>query len=409
MQVYCGIDWAERHHDVALVDQDGNLVAKKRIHETVEGFAQLVDMLATAGDSADSPIPVAIETPRGLLVAALRATGRPVYPINPLAVSRYRDRHTVSRRKSDHADAMVLANILRTDRHAHRQLPADTELARSIAVLARAHQDATWRRTNASNELRSHLREYFPTFLDAVGGRTANLTSADARAVLAIGPTPTTAAKLSTARVTAALRRGGRKRGIEQAAAELQALLRRPQLRHESLVEEAMGAQTLALLATLDVECTSVERLGQASTEAFAQHPDHDVIVSFPGLGELTGARVFAELGDDRTRFADARAVKAYAGSAPVTRASGRSISITHRKVKNHRLCAAGFVWSFMAITNHKPARAHYDQRRERGDRHTAALRHLFNRLIGQLHHCLAAGQLYDPAKAFGVPEAVAT
>jgi transposase len=185
MQVYCGIDWAERHHDVALVDQDGNLVAKKRIHETVEGFAQLVDMLATAGDSADSPIPVAIETPRGLLVAALRATGRPVYPINPLAVSRYRDRHTVSRRKSDHADAMVLANILRTDRHAHRQLPADTELARSIAVLARAHQDATWRRTNASNELRSHLREYFPTFLDAVGGRTANLTSADARAVLA--------------------------------------------------------------------------------------------------------------------------------------------------------------------------------------------------------------------------------
>lgn len=73
MQVYCGIDWAERHHDVALVDQDGNLVAKKRLHETVEGSAQLVDMLAAAGDSADAPIPVAIETPRGLLVAALRA------------------------------------------------------------------------------------------------------------------------------------------------------------------------------------------------------------------------------------------------------------------------------------------------------------------------------------------------
>jgi transposase len=237
---------------VALVDQDGNLVAKKRIHETVEGFAQLVDMLASAGDGAEKPIPVAIETPRGLLVAALRATGQPVYPINPLAVSRYRDRHTVSRRKSDHADAMVLANILRTDRHAHRQLPADTELARSIAVLARAHQDATWRRTNASNELRSHLREYFPTFLDAVGGRTANLTSGDARAVLAIGPTPSTAAKLSTARIAAALRRAGRKRSVEQTAVELQAMLRRPQLRQDPLVEEAMGAQTLALLATLD-------------------------------------------------------------------------------------------------------------------------------------------------------------
>jgi hypothetical protein len=97
--------------------------------------------------------------------------------------------------------------------------------------------------------------------------------------------------------------------------------------------------------------------------------------------------------------------LKAYAGSAPVTRASGRSISITHRRIKNDRLAAAGFVWSFMAITNHPPARAHYDQRRERGDRHPAALRHLFNRLLGQLHHCLTTGQLYNETKAFGILE----
>jgi hypothetical protein len=90
-------------------------------------LAELVDMLAAAGDSAERPIPVAIETPRGLMVEALRASGRPVYPINPLAVARYRDRHTVSRTKSDHMDAVVLANILRTDMHAHRSLPADTE------------------------------------------------------------------------------------------------------------------------------------------------------------------------------------------------------------------------------------------------------------------------------------------
>ena len=97
--------------------------------------------------------------------------------------------------------------------------------------------------------------------------------------------------------------------------------------------------------------------------------------------------------------------LKAYAGSAPVTRASGRSISITHRRIKNDRLAAVGFVWSFMSITNHPPARAHYDQRRDRGDRYPAALRHLFNRLLGQLHHCLATGQLYNEAKAFGLLE----
>jgi transposase len=90
LKVYCGIDWAEKHHDIALVDADGQLVAKRRIKETVEGFAELAAMLAEAGDNAEDPIPVAIETPRGLLVAALRATGRPVYPINPMVVARYR-------------------------------------------------------------------------------------------------------------------------------------------------------------------------------------------------------------------------------------------------------------------------------------------------------------------------------
>ena len=115
-KVFCGIDWAEQHHDVAVVDQDGKLIAKKRIHDTLQGWQQLLDLLAAAGDNAQAPIPVAIETPRGLLVAALRATGRPVYAINPMAVARYRDRHTVARSKSDHADALVLANILRTAR-----------------------------------------------------------------------------------------------------------------------------------------------------------------------------------------------------------------------------------------------------------------------------------------------------
>ena len=107
-----------------------------------------------------------------------------------MAVARYRDRHTVARSKSDHADAVVLANILRTDAHVHRTLPADTDLARAVAVLARAHQDATWRRTTASNELRSLLREFYPAFLDAFVNRKDFLASADARAVLAIAPTP---------------------------------------------------------------------------------------------------------------------------------------------------------------------------------------------------------------------------
>src|SRR6476646_3272776 len=109
LHTFCGIDWAENHHDIALVDDRGQLVAKRRIDDDAAGFSALVQLLADHGDTADEPIPVAIETGRGLLVACLRSTGRPVYAINPLAVSRYRERHSVARAKSDHADAMVLA------------------------------------------------------------------------------------------------------------------------------------------------------------------------------------------------------------------------------------------------------------------------------------------------------------
>ncbi|MFG1761686.1 IS110 family RNA-guided transposase, partial [Micromonospora echinofusca] len=402
---FCGIDWAERHHDIALVDAEGRLVTKRRIPDSADGFAELMRVLTEAGDSREDPIPVAIETPRGLLVSALRETGRAIYSINPMAVARYRERHTVSRKKSDHADAMVLANILRTDAYAHRALPADTELARAVAVLARAAQDAVWRRTKALQELRSLLREYYPGFLAAFHrGGVTNLAGREARQLLALAPTPAAGAKLTAARIATALRRAGRQRGIESLAAEIHQALRIPQLRQLPLVEDAMGRQALALLATLNTECDNADQLGEAAVEAFTQHPDHPVITSFPGMGDLSGARLLAEIGDDRTRFSDARALKAYAGSAPVTRASGRSIAITRRTVKNDRLNTVGFLWAFAAIPRPGPSKEHYDSRRARGDGHAAALRHLFNRMLGQLHHCLQTGQTYDPVKAFGRP-----
>jgi transposase len=402
MKLFCGIDWAEAQHDVAIIDADGQLVAKKRITDDPTGFAELVELLTAAGDSVENPVPVAIETPRGLLVAALRATGRPVYAINPLAVARSRERHSVARSKSDHADAMTLANILRVDAHLHRRLPADSELCQAIAVLARAHQDAIWRRTKAHNELRSALREFYPTFLATFTGRFAlGIASPEARAVLAIAPTPAAAAKLSVSRIAAALRRAGRSRNIDRDTSKIKAGLRKPQLRQPVLVESAMGRQALALLAALDPACTSVEDLSQAAGESFQQHPDYAIIISFPGLADSTGARVLAEIGDHRARFADARALKAYAGSAPVTRASGRSLLITHRHIKNNRLATAGWIWAFAAAANCQSAQDHYRRRREHGDRHGATTRHLFNKLLGQLYHCLQHRQLFNEDRAF--------
>src|SRR6266851_4779249 len=337
MDVFCGIDWAEDHHDIALVDRDGTLLARRRISDDAAGLAQLLGLLAEHGDSAEDPIPVAIETPRGLLTACLRATGRGVYPINPMAVARYRDRHSIAGRKSDHGDAVVLANVLRPE----------------------------------------------------------------ARTILAAAPYPATAAKLTLAQLRALLKKAGRSRGIDAEATRLRAAFRTPQMRQLPLVEQAMGRQALALLRQPDAACDSARDLEQAAVESFNQHPDAEIITSLPGLGPLTGARVLAETGDDRSRFADAKGLKAYAGAAPVTRASGKTRAVVHRRVKNQRLAAAGYIWAFAALTASPGARAHYDRRKKDGDRHAAAQRNLFGRLLGCLHHCLATGQHYDEHAAF--------
>jgi len=404
MEVFCGIDWAEDHHDIALAGAGGQLLARRRISDDAAGLATLLELLASHGDRAEDPVPVAIETPRGLLTACLRATGRKVYPINPMAVARYRDRHSVAGRKSDHGDAVVLANILRTDAHAHRPLPADSELAQAIAVLARAQQDAVWARTAAHNKLRSQLREYYPGFLAAFADARCGITRPEARAILAAAPTPAAAATLTLSQLQALLKKAGRKRGITAEAARLRTALRAPQMRQLPLVEQAMGRQALALLRQLDAACAAAADLEQATVESFNQHPDAGIITSFPGLGSIAGARVLAETGDDRSRFADAKGLKAYAGAAPITRASGKTTAVLHRRVKNNRLADAGYTWAFAALTASPGARAHYDRRRHAGDRHAAAQRNLFNRLLGCLHHCLATGQHYDETTAFPPP-----
>jgi transposase len=401
MDVYCGIDWAEDHHDISLVDRDGTLLARRRIGDDAAGLAVLVELLAEHGDHPDDLIPVAIETPRGLLVACLRATGRQVYPVNPMSVARYRDRHTVAGRKSDHGDSFVLANVLRTDIHAHRPLPADTELAQAIAVLARAQQDAVWDRTTAHNKLRSHLREYFPGFLAAFAPVSGGILRPEARVILAAAPTPADAAPLTLAQLRGLLKKAGRSRGIDTEATRLREAFRAPQMRQLPLVEQAMGRQALALLGQLNAACVAAADLERAVTESFNLHPDAGIITSFPGLGALTGARVLAEIGDDRSRFQHAKGLKAYAGAAPITRASGKTKSVTRRRIKNNRLNAAGYSWAFSALTASPGARAHYDRRRDDGDRHAAAQRNLFGRLLGCLHKCLTTGRYYDETIAF--------
>ncbi len=394
--IFAGVDWAEASHDVHVEDEQGRRLAGGKLAGGAAGIARFHDLVAAhAGDPGE--VVIGIETDRGLFVAALISAGYQVFAVNPMSVSRYRDRHSASGAKSDPGDAKVLADLVRTDRHNHRPAAPDSDLAEAIKVLARAHQSMVWNRRRQANQLRSALREFYPAALAAFG----DLTSGDELAVLQAAPEPRLGAGLSKTQIAAALRRGGRTRGIDKRAAAIQAALRAPQLQPAPLAAAAMGASVAALASVIAEMTRQIAALEQQLTADFEQHPDAGVVRSLPGLGTILGARVLGEFGDVPDRYLDAKSRRNYAGTSPITRTSGRKRAVLARHVRNKRLADAIYLWAFSAISTSPGARAFYDHRRAAGDNHNQALRALGNHLVGFLHGCLAKHTPYDENTAW--------
>jgi transposase len=398
--LFLGDDWAEAHHDVELQDDAGRVLARGRLPEGVTGLGQLHALIADHLGDDDEPgsVLVGIETDRGPWVQALIAAGYTVYPINPLQVARYRERHATSGAKSDPGDAHVLAEIVRTDRAHHRRAAGDSEQAEAVKTLARTHQSMIWARQRQTNQLRSLLREFYPAALAAFGD---DLAGRDAVAVLAMAPTPAAGAALTRTRIAAALRRAGRQRNIDQRAGQIRAALRSEQLGLPETLTAAYGASVRALLTVITTIAAQVDVLEAEVNRCFGQHPDAEIITSQPGLGVVLGARVLAEFGDDPHRFADAKARRNYAGTSPITKASGTRRVVLARFVRNRRLADALHQQAFAALTASPGARAHYDQQRRRGATHHQALRTLANRLVGILDGCLRHRTPYNETTAW--------
>jgi transposase len=394
-KVFVGHDWAEAHHDVVVLDEGGGRLGGGRLPDGVEGVARFHALVA---DHVEDPaeVVVATETDRGLFVGALVAAGYTVLAINPLSTSRYRERHSTSGAKSDPGDARVLAELARTDAHNHRPVAGDSDLAEAIKVLARAHQGLIWTRQRQVNQLRSTLREFYPAALVAFPQ-----LGPDALAVLAVAPTPALGRSLSRSKIASALRRGGRQRRIDERAVEIQAALRAEHLAAPDVIADAMGAAARALVAVIDELTTQIAALETQLADHFDQHPDAEIIRSLPGLGMTLGARVLAEFGDDPNRYRDAKSRKNYAGTSPITRASGTRQVVLARYARNRRLSDACYLWAFATLTASPGARAFYDHRRATGDTHHRALRALANRLVGILHGCLRHHTPYDEHTAW--------
>ena len=309
--IFVGDDWAEDHHDVHIMDEAGKRLASKRLPEGLAGIGALHEMIA---EHADDPrqVFVGIETDRGLWVTALVAAGYLVWAINPMAAARYRDRHHVSGAKSDAGDAKLLADLVRTDRHNHRQIAGDSSDAEAIKVLARSHQSLIWARTRHTNMLRSALREYYPAALEAFD----SLSDRDALAVLGRAPTPDQGARLSLSKISAALKAAGRQRNIESRAQAIQTAFRAEHLAAPAQLAAAFGATTTAavhVIAELNIQIAALET---ELADHFEKHPDADIYRSLPGLGVILGARALGEFGDDPNRYTTAKCRKNYAGTS---------------------------------------------------------------------------------------------
>ena len=347
MRLFVGDDWAEDHHDVELMNEQGRVLARKRLPEGVAGVARLHELTGEQlGEGADdAEVIIGIETDRGPWVAALVAAGYTVYGVNPLQASRYRERHGVSGAKSDAGDAHMLADMVRTDSHQLRAVAGDSPGAGAVKVVARAHKTLIWERNRQVQRLRHQLREYFPAAL----GAFEDLDAPDALELLARAPDPARAAKLTRAQISAALKRA-RRRDIPGKATAIMAALRGAQLGQPPAITAAYAATVRSLIAVITILNEQVKTL-QGQVEAdFGQHPDAEIYQSQPGLGPILGARVLGEFGDDPDRYASGKARKNYAGTSPITRASGKRKIVAARFIRNDRLIDALMAQALSAL-----------------------------------------------------------
>jgi transposase len=401
--LFVGDDWAEDHHDVEVQDDQGRVLARKRVADGIAGMVKLHALVAEflADDEGPGQVAIGIETDRGPWVGALTAAGYQVFGVNPKLAARHREVISISGAKDDKTDAHTLADMVRTRRHQLRATQPDSQLAAGVKVLARAHQGLIQERTRHMLRLRSALRDYFPAALTAYQLDTLTLTGPDVLALLAKAPTPALAAKLTLAQITAALKTAGRRKDVPARAAAIQAVLRTEHLGQPDLVAEAYAITVLSTVAILQTLNAQIPAL-QAGVEAyFGQHPDVEIYRSLPGLGPILGARVLAEFGDAPGRYTDSKARKNYAGTSPITRQSGKQKTVHARFIHNNRLINALDLYAAAATLHCPHVKTYYDQLRDRGLGHHAALRQVANRLVGILHGCLKTNTPYNPHTAW--------
>ncbi|HTT42522.1 MAG TPA: IS110 family transposase [Steroidobacteraceae bacterium] len=392
MSIYVGLDWGSQEHAVCVLDPSGTRLAQFTITHNQEGLRQLRHRLSIL--APPNQIRVALERPSGLLVDSLVETGYTVVPIHPNIVKATRPRYSSAAAKSDRSDALLLADLLRTDEHRFRPLTPECDALKALRALVRTRDDLIATRIELANQLRALLESFWP----GAAAIFADIDSPIALAFLLRYPTPGSAAHLGEKRLASFLAQH-RYCGRRGSAELLQRLRSAPLGRCGGLESQAKGELVRCLSSVLT---TLVEQLRQISSRIeheVAALEDGQRLMSFPRIGRINAAQLLAELGCVRARFPTDSALACEAGVSPVTRQSGKSHAVVFRWACNKRLRVALTTFAHNSTRASPWAAAIYARARARGIDHPHAIRILARAWVRVLWRTWTDHQPYDPTK----------
>jgi transposase len=372
MMQFCGIDWANDHHDALCIDEQGHQLGSIRVAHTPEGLSQLDSYLERmAGPAGREQIACIVETTHGLLIAHLLEQGWPVYPVNPRTVER---RRAPSGAKTDTLDAYLLAKTGRADFADLRRLNPDSEQIQELKTLTRDQDGLIQMQTRLVNQLTACLKAYYPVVLEVFGKLQQPSTLAFLRAY----PTLQAARSASVEELTATLKQA-KYPGARQKAQQIARDLQQPALQANEVTTRTKSRLMLALVAQLDPLVKQIAEYDKEIERLFLNHADSELFQSLPGAGARLAPRLLAELGDDRSRYESAASLQALAGTSPVLFQSG-TYQKAHRRsgcIKPWRNALQQFAWQ----STHQEAwaREYYQRKRAEGKSHTVAVRALAN------------------------------
>ena len=386
---YAGFDWSKDRHQIAMVDREGRVLLELSFEDTAPGWADLREKLRLFPQ-----VGVAIETRCGPAVERLLDAGLSVYPLNPKAAQRYRDRKAPSGGKSDSLDARSFADALRTDGHGWRRLEPQDPLTQELRLLCRDEIGLIEQRTALVNRLQEALHEYYPAALRAFD----DWTSPAAWQFILTFPTPQELVQAGKRKWEKFLHVNKlyRPRTADQ---RLELFARATEfVSPNPAVTRAKSFLAVALARQLRVLENQLNEYHRRIAKVFTNHPDHDVFGSLPGAGEKLAPRLLAELGSNREEFDSPQALQCYAGAAPVSFQSGKVHRVHLRRGCNHWLRATVHLWADQSRHFCAWAQAYYQQKKKQGMGHAAALRCLGQRWLKILWRMWQDGTRYDEA-----------